>query len=100
MAAVAGSIPQYATLRALGVSFKSLRVIVIEQAAWVGVLGLLLGATFSIIAATIANMYRVPFELRTSVMLAASIVVLLVAFAAGLLALRRLHHADPATLLR
>jgi putative ABC transport system permease protein len=100
MAAVAGSIPQYATLRALGVSFKSLRTIVIEQAAWVGVLGLLVGATFSITAAAIAHVYRVPFELRTSVVLAASIVVLLVAFAAGLLALRRLHHADPATLLR
>jgi putative ABC transport system permease protein len=100
MAAVAGSIPQYATLRALGVSFKGLRAIVIEQAAWVGVLGLVVGAVFSTAAALIARIYSVPFELRTSIVLAASTVVLTVAFAAGLFALRRLQHADPATLLR
>lgn len=100
MAAVAGSIPQYATLRALGVSFRGLRAIVIEQAAWVGVLGLVVGAVFSTAAALIARIYSVPFELRTSIVLAASTVVLTVAFAAGLFALRRLQHADPATLLR
>lgn len=100
MAAVAASITQYATLRALGVSFPELRKIVIEQSGWVGAAGLAMGLVCSLMAAALASLNDIPFELRASMMLFSAAVVLSVALVAGLLALRRLRHADPAALLR
>lgn len=100
MAAVAASITQYATLRALGVSFPDLRKIVIEQSGWVGAAGLMMGLISSLLAAGLARLNDIPFELRASMMIFSAAVVLSVALVAGLLALRRLRHADPASLLR
>ena len=100
MAAVAGAILQYATLRALGVPFSGLRKIVIEQAAWVGFAGLIINAILSAAIAVIALIYKVPFELDGIVIASASLVVLVVAILACLLAIHRLRQADPATLLR
>lgn len=90
MAAVAASAAQYATLRALGVPFRALQHIVIEQAIWVGGCGLVIGAVVSLAAAAFARAVSVPFELGPGIVVIASIVVVGVALAAGLLALRRL----------
>lgn len=100
MAAVVGTIPQYATLRALGVPFSGLRKIVIEQAAWVGFSGLIINGVLSVAIGFIAMIYKVPFELDSAVIASASLVVLVVAILACLLAVHRLRQADPATLLR
>lgn len=100
MAAVAGTVPQYATLRALGVPFDRLRAIVIEQAGWIGLLGFVISLLLSAAIALMAALYRVPFELRFTIVVAASTVVLLVAAVACLLAIHRLRDTDPATLLR
>ncbi|MFJ1311479.1 ABC transporter permease [Agrobacterium sp. P15N1-A] len=100
MGAVAGTVPQYATLRALGVPFDRLRFIVIEQAGWVGLFGFIISLFLSVAIALIAAVYRVPFELRFTIVAAASTVVLLVAAVACLLAIHRLRDTDPATLLR
>ncbi|NTJ09886.1 FtsX-like permease family protein [Rhizobium lusitanum] len=100
MAAVAGTIPQYATLRALGVPFSGLRKIVMEQAAWVGFTGLIINGVLSAAIGFIALIYKVPFELNGVVIASASVVVLVVAILACLLAVSRLRQADPATLLR
>lgn len=100
LAAVAGTIPQYATLLALGVPFRSLQAIVIEQAVYVGAFGLLLSASLSLFIAQVAAFYRVPFELRLIVVVLASLVLLIVAMIACVIAVRRLRDADPATLLR
>lgn len=100
MSAVAGTVPQYATLRALGVPFDRLRFIVIEQAGWVGLFGFVISLFLSVAIALMAAVYRVPFELRFSIIASASTVVLLVAAVACLLAIHRLRDTDPATLLR
>lgn len=100
MGAVAGTVPQYATLRALGVPFDRLRFIVIEQAGWVGLFGFIISLFLSVAIALMAAVYRVPFELRFTIVAAASTVVLLVAAVACLLAIHRLRDTDPATLLR
>ncbi len=100
MAAVAGALPQYATLRALGVPFGGLRTIVAEQAAWVGASGLIISGALSLLVALIAQIYRVPFVLDGIVVLLASLVVLVVAVLACLSAIHRLRQADPASLLR
>jgi len=100
MAAVAGALPQYATLRALGVPFGSLRTIVVEQATWVGVSGLVINVALSLFIALIARAYKVPFVLDGIVVSLASLVVLVVAVLACLLSIHRLRQADPASLLR
>lgn len=100
MAAVAGALPQYATLRALGVPFGGLRTIVAEQAAWVGISGLIISGGLSLLIALITQLYKVPFVLDGVVVLLASLVVLVVAILACLLAIHRLRQADPASLLR
>lgn len=100
MAAVAGTVPQYATLRALGVPFHKLRLIVIEQAGWVGIFGFGISVVLSLAIAVAAAIYKVPFELRFSIVAAASSVVFLVAMVACILAVHRLRDTDPAMLLR
>ncbi|MEW9309979.1 FtsX-like permease family protein [Labrys neptuniae] len=100
MAAVAASTTQYATLRAIGVPFPKLRRIVVEQAGWVGTIGLGLGLTGSMLAAVLARLNAIPFQLGPGIMFLSGALVLSVAFLAGLLALRRLRHVDPASLLR
>ena len=100
LAAVAGSIPQYATLRALGISLRALRRVVVEQAAWIAFCGLLLSGAVSMLIAGVARIYRVPFELRLTVVLGASAISLVVAMIACAIAMRRLRAADPAMLLR
>ncbi|POR46529.1 FtsX-like permease family protein [Bosea psychrotolerans] len=100
MAAVAASTPQYATLRAIGVPFPKLRRIVVEQAGWVGAIGLALGLAGSLLAAVLARLNGIPFALGPGIMALSGALVLAVALLAGLLALRRLRHADPAALLR
>ncbi|OYX68563.1 MAG: ABC transporter permease [Rhizobiales bacterium 32-66-11] len=99
-AAVAASTPQYATLRAIGVPFPKLRRIVVEQAAWVGAVGLALGLAGSLLAAALAYLNGIPFALGPGIMALSGGLVLSVALLAGVLALRRLRHADPAALLR
>ncbi|NMN58965.1 putative ABC transport system permease protein [Xanthobacter sp. SG618] len=99
-AAVAASTPQYATLRAIGVPFPKLRRIVVEQAAWVGAAGLALGLAGSLLAAALACVNGIPFALGAGIMALSGGLVLSVALLAGVLALRRLRHADPAALLR
>lgn len=100
MAAVAASTPQYATLRAIGVAFPQLRRIVLEQAGWVGAIGLAFGLAGSLFAAALARLNGIPFSLGPGIMALSGALVLSVAMLAGALALRRLRHADPSALLR
>lgn len=100
MAAVAASTTQYATLRAIGVPFTKLHQIVVKQAGWVGTIGLSLGLAGSMLAAALARLNAIPFQLEPSIMGLSAVLVLAVALLAGILALRRLRHADPAALLR
>ncbi len=100
MAAVAASTPQYATLRAIGVSFAQLRRIVLEQAGWVGTVGLVFGLAGSLLASALARLSGIPFALGPGIMALSGVLVLSVALLAGVLALRRLRHADPSALLR
>ena len=100
MGAVAGSIREYATLRALGVSIAGLRAVVLEQAGWVGVCGLLAGLAVGTLALVLARSQDVPVELSMISVLLCSVLVLTIALVSGLLAVRSLRRADPATLMR
>lgn len=98
-AAVVGSIREYAALRALGFSMGSLRAIVLEQSAWVGVAGLAAAGVMTLVLAAVARTQGVPIVLSLPMMAGAGILIILVALGSGAWALRRVGKADPASLL-
>ncbi len=100
IAAVNGSIREYATLNALGVGVAALRRVVLEQAFWVGALGLLGAGALGIALMLLARSQDVPVVLTVPAALACIILVMGLAAVSGLAAMRSLRRADPATLLR
>jgi putative ABC transport system permease protein len=99
-AVVQTSIREYATLRALGVSVRSLRLVVLEQSAWVGVAGI---AITSLIAATVVQLATANHVLVAAPWWAfagTSVFMFSIAVTSGALALRVLSQSEPATLLR
>ena len=100
MAAVAGSVDEYATLHALGVGLRELRRGVLEQAAWVGAGGLLVGALGSAGALLLARQHDVPVALGLIPGLACAGLVMAISLLSGVAAVRVLRHADAANLLR
>jgi putative ABC transport system permease protein len=98
-AAVAGSLKEYAALRALGFSMKALRRIVVAQSAWVGVAGLAAGMAMTCLLVLAARASSVPVVLSAGMMAAAGVLVMATALGSGVFALRRVGRADPAVLL-
>ena len=100
MAALIASLREYATLRALGVSRRRLSAVVLEQAFWIGVLGLGIAGLASVAVWMAANAYDVGMTFTWWAVLGTGAVTLGVALGAGLLALRALARVEPAVLLR
>jgi putative ABC transport system permease protein len=100
MGAVAGSIREYATLYALGVGFAALRRVVVQQAAWVGAFGLIIGGLATALVVVVARGHDVPVQLDPLTIVTCAALVMAIALVSGLRAVRALHHADPALLLR
>ncbi|MHB8623067.1 MAG: ABC transporter permease [Sulfuricaulis sp.] len=99
-AAVFGSVREYATLNALGVGVRALRAVVLEQALWVGAIGLLGAAILGALLLALAQSQDVPMVLNVGVTLACLLLMMGLAAVSGLAAMRSLRYADPATLLR
>jgi putative ABC transport system permease protein len=100
IAAVIGSIREYATLNALGVGRGALRKVIMEQAFWVGALGIVCSVVIGIVLLMIARNRSVPMDLHpltAAVCLALSMALALIS---GLATMRSLRRADPASLLR
>ena len=100
MAAVAGSIREYATLHALGVDLADLRKVVLEQAAWIGLVGLLIGGFFSLLLTMLARGQDVPVSMNPWSWLVCAALVMGIALVSGVAAVQVLRRADPALLLR
>lgn len=100
MGAVAGSISEYATLNALGASHRALSRVVMEQAGWVGVIGLAFGGVLSALVLVLAHGQNVPVAITPLGILACAVLVMGITLLSGLLAVRTLRNADPAKLLR
>ncbi|MHB8535312.1 MAG: ABC transporter permease [Sulfuricaulis sp.] len=99
-AAVFSSVREYATLNALGVGVRALRSVVLEQALWVGALGLLGAAVLGGLLLVLARSQDVPMVLNVVTSLVCVLLMMGLAVVSGLAAMRSLRHADPATLLR
>lgn len=98
-AAVAGSLKEYAALRALGFPMSALRRIVLAQSGWVGAAGLAMAATLATLLAGAARAGAVPAVFSITMMAVAASLVMVTALGSGLFALRRVGQADPAVLL-
>ncbi len=98
--AILASIKEFAALRALGVSRGSLRAVVIEQAAWVGLAGLTVTALLTGAVAWLGHVGRIAMSYPWWMLLASATALMGIAVVSGLLALRPLLQAEPASLLR
>lgn len=99
-AVVVSSAREYATLNALGASMRSLRHVVLEQAFWIGGIGLLLSAVLSGILLTLAYSRDVPVAMTPLIAVLCASIVMGLALVSGVIAMRGLLSADPSMLLR
>lgn len=100
MAMVVASAREYATLNALGASLAALSRVVIEQACWVGGLGLIVATIASSVLLVLAASRDVPVAMNPTAALICAALVAVLALVSGLVAVRGLLRADPAMLLR
>jgi putative ABC transport system permease protein len=98
--AILASIKEFAALRALGVSRRSLRAVVAEQALWVGVAGLSVTAVLTVVMAWLGETLRIAMQFPWWMLGGVAVLMLGIAMLSGLLALRPLLAAEPASLLR
>ena len=98
--AILANIKEFASLRALGVSMGSLRVIVLELSFWVGVAGL--GATAVLCAGVkmLATSGGVPMVFPASNVVTTAVFLLAIAIGSGMMSLGVLKKSQPADLLR
>jgi putative ABC transport system permease protein len=98
--AILANIKEFASLRALGVSMGSLRLIVMELSLWVGAAGLLLTALLTGAVWALAKSFGVPMDFPLFVDLPVAITLIGIAILSGALSLGILKKSQPADLLR
>jgi putative ABC transport system permease protein len=100
VAAVASHVREYAMLNALGAGRGALRRVVLEQALWVGGIGVIVGAIVSALLMLLARSQSVPTAFDATAASACVVLVLTIALVSGVMAVRALSHLEPANLLR
>jgi len=98
--AILANIKEFASLRALGVSMGSLRLVVVELSFWVGVVGLGATALFTFGVYLLAQSGGMPMGFPIPWVVGVAILLLTISLASGLMALGILKHSQPADLLR
>ena len=98
--ALLANIKEFAGLRALGVSMRSLRRIVMELSMWVGLAGLVLTAGLAGVVWLLAKAFAVPMYFPLFIDVPVAVTLLIVALASGALSLGTLKKSQPADLLR
>jgi putative ABC transport system permease protein len=98
--AILASIKEFAAMRALGVARSSLRAAVIEQSFWVGLVGLVVTGLLTLLIAMLADHWRIAMEFPWWMLSSVAAVMMVIAVLSGLLSLRPLMSAEPASLLR
>jgi putative ABC transport system permease protein len=98
--AILANIKEFASLRALGVSMGSLRLIVLELSLWVGLGGMLLAAMVTGIVWMLGQSFGVPMDFPLFIDVPVAITLLVIALVSGALSLGVLKKSQPADLLR
>jgi putative ABC transport system permease protein len=98
--AVLGNIKEFASLRALGVSIRSLMLVVMELSFWVGMAGLLATGGLVAMIAALAGSAGIPMSFPSTAVLMVAALLLVIAVFSGGLAMSVLRKSQPADLLR
>ena len=98
--ALLANIKEFASLRALGVSMRSLRLVVMELSFWVGLAGLALTAVLTGGVWAVAMAFGVPLAFPLFIDIPVAITLLIIAVLSGVLSLGILKKSQPADLLR
>jgi putative ABC transport system permease protein len=99
-AAVASAVREYAMLNALGAGLGALRRVILEQAFWVGMVGVVIGSALSIAIMLLAAGQDVPIVFNMLAAVCCAALVMSIAVVSGLLAASVINHLEPANLLR
>jgi putative ABC transport system permease protein len=98
--AILASIKEFASLRALGVSMRSLSAIVLELAVWVGVAGLIFTALFTFGVYLLASNFGMPMGFPMPWVITVAVLLTVISILSGLFSLGVLKKSQPADLLR
>jgi putative ABC transport system permease protein len=98
--AILSNIREFASLRALGISMVSLRLIVMELSFWVGVAGIILSIGFTALIAALATNIGLPIVMRAPTMAFVGVLLMVLAVVSGAMAMGILKKSQPADLLR
>jgi putative ABC transport system permease protein len=98
--AILANIKEFASLRALGVSMRRLRLVVMELSMWVGIAGLLLTVALTAFVWFIAITSGVPLDFPLFVDIPVALALLGIAIFSGAMSLGVLKKSQPADLLR
>ncbi len=98
--AILSNIREFASLRALGISMRSLRLIVMELSFWVGVVGIGSALFFTLLISELAGMIGLPIVMRLPTMIQVTVMLLVISVASGAMAMGILKKSQPADLLR
>jgi putative ABC transport system permease protein len=98
--AILSNIREFASLRALGIGMRSLRVIVMELSFWVGVAGLIAALLLTGVIAVAAAGIGLPLVIRPPITVFVCAMMMVIAIFSGAMAMGILKKSQPADLLR
>jgi len=98
--AILSNIREFASLRALGISMGSLRLIVMELSFWAGVAGMFAALLFTAVIALLGGTIGLPIVVRPPIAVFVCILMMVIAIASGAMAMGILKKSQPADLLR
>jgi putative ABC transport system permease protein len=91
---------EYAALRALGVGVNKLRLVVLEQSFWVGIIGIIICYALTVAMTLVGKNFGVALLYPSWAIVLTSLFILFIALASGVLSLRALYKSEPMELLR
>ena len=98
--AILSNIREFASLRALGISMGSLRLIVMELSVWAGVAGIVIAGLITTVAVVAAGAAGLPLVIRPQPALMVCLMLMVIAVISGGMAMGILKRSQPADLLR
>ena len=98
--AILSNIREFASLRALGISMGSLRMIVMELSFWAGVVGTIAALLFTGAITLLGGAIGLPIVVRPPIAVLVCIMMMVIAILSGAMAMGILKKSQPADLLR
>jgi len=98
--AILSNIREFASLRALGISMGSLRMIVMELSFWAGIAGTIAALLFTGGISLLGGTIGLPIVVRPPVAVFVCIMMMVIAIISGAMAMGILKKSQPADLLR